>query len=123
MSPTTKGIQALRNLPEEKISDQISRRILIGEKEMIVWWSMKAGAHAAAHYHPHEQAFWVISGRMDFRLGGERRMCGPGDVGVVPGGVEHEAWFPEDTEVMDVFAPPREDFLPGAGAPAYMRKG
>jgi quercetin dioxygenase-like cupin family protein len=123
MSPTTKGIQALRNLPEEKISDQISRRILIGEKEMIVWWSMKAGAHAAAHHHPHEQAFWVISGRMDFRLGGERRMCGPGDVGVVPGGVEHEAWFPEDTEVMDVFAPPREDFLPGAGAPAYMRKG
>jgi quercetin dioxygenase-like cupin family protein len=123
MSPMTKGIQALRNLPEEKISDQITRRILVGEKEMIVWWSMKAGAHAAAHKHPHEQAFWVISGRMDFRVGGERRMCGAGDVGVVPGGVEHEAWFPEDTEVMDVFSPPREDFLPGAGAPAYMRQG
>ena len=123
MSPTTKGIQALRNLPEEKISDQITRRILVGEKEMIVWWSMKAGAHAAAHKHPHEQAFWVISGRMDFRLGGERRMCQAGDVGVVPGGVEHEAWFPEDTEVMDVFSPPREDFLPGSGAPVYMRQG
>jgi quercetin dioxygenase-like cupin family protein len=123
MSPMTKGIQALRNLPEEKITDQISRRILVGDKEMIVWWSMKAGAHAAAHAHPHEQAFWVISGRMDFRVGGERRMCRAGDVGVIPGGVEHEAWFPEDTEVVDVFAPPREDFLPGAGAPVYMRQG
>ena len=47
----------------------------------------------------------------------------PGDVGVIPGNVEHEAWFVEDTEVIDVFAPPREDFFPGAGAPAYMQQG
>jgi len=67
--------------------------------------------------------FWMISGRMDFRLGGERRTCGPGDLAVVPGGVEHEAWFVEDTEVIDVFSPPREDFFPGAGAPVYMRSG
>jgi hypothetical protein len=45
-----------------------------------------------------------------------------GDAGVIPGGVEHEAWFPEDTEVVDVFAPPREDFLTGE-TPAYMKKG
>ena len=116
-----KGFHALRELPEEKVTGTISRRILVGEKEMIVWWSMKAGAHAAAHRHPHEQMFWMISGRMDFRLGAERKICGPGDVAVVPGGVEHEAWFLEDTEVIDVFAPPREDFFPGAGAPAYMQ--
>jgi quercetin dioxygenase-like cupin family protein len=117
----TKGFTTLKDLPEEKITDKISRRVLTGEKEMIVWWSMKAGVHAAAHKHPHEQLFWVRSGRMEFRLGSERRMCGPGDVGVIPGGVEHEAWFPEDTEVIDVFAPPREDFLTGA-TPAYMRQ-
>jgi quercetin dioxygenase-like cupin family protein len=116
-----KGFHTLRDLPQEKVTDKISRRILMGEKEMIVWWTMKAGAHAAAHRHPHEQLFWMISGRMDFRLGAERRTCGPGDLAVIPGGVEHEAWFPEDTEVIDVFSPPREDFLPGAGAPAYMR--
>jgi len=121
--PSMTGFSALRQLPEEKVTDKISRRLLVGDKEMIVWWSMKAGAHAAAHSHPHEQMFWMISGRMEFRLGGAKRTCGPGDVGVIPGGVEHEAWFPEDTEVVDVFAPPREDFLPGAGAPAYMRKG
>jgi quercetin dioxygenase-like cupin family protein len=118
-----KGFHALRELPEEKVTDKISRRVLIGEKEMIVWWSMKAGAHAAAHAHPHEQSFWVISGKMDIRLGSDRRVCGPGDLGVIPGGLEHEAWFPEDCELIDVFAPPREDFLPGAGAPAYMQKG
>jgi quercetin dioxygenase-like cupin family protein len=120
--PTVKGYATLEGLPEEKISDKISRRVMGGEQSMIVWWSMKAGAHAAAHQHPHEQSFWIISGRMDFRLGSEHRMCGPGDVAVIPGGVEHEAWFPEDCEVMDVFAPPRADFLTGE-TPAYMRKG
>ncbi len=117
-----KGFHALKNLAEEKITDKISRRVLTGDKEMVVWWSMKAGAHAAAHKHPHEQVFWVLKGRMEFRLGNDKKTCGPGDAGVIPGGVEHEAWFPEDTEVVDVFAPPREDFLTGE-TPAYMRKG
>ncbi len=120
--PTLKGFAALKRLPEEKVTDKISRRVLAGEKEMVVWWSMKAGAHAAAHKHPHEQIFWVVSGTMEFRLGGEKRTCGPGDLGVIPGDVEHEAWFPEDTDVIDIFAPPREDFLTGE-VPAYMRRG
>ena len=120
--PLMAGFHTLKALPEEKISDTITRRILVGEKEMIVWWSMKAGVHAAAHKHPHEQIFVMQSGKMEFRLGNERRVCGPGDVGVIPGGVEHEAWFPEDTEVIDVFSPPREDFFPGAGTPAYLKK-
>jgi quercetin dioxygenase-like cupin family protein len=117
-----RGYFALKNLPEEKITDKISRRMLVGDKEMVVWWSMKAGVHAAAHKHPHEQIFWMIKGKMEFRLGDERRSCVPGDLAVIPGGVEHEAWFPEDTEVIDVFAPPREDFLT-TDVPAYMRKG
>ncbi|HET9489524.1 MAG TPA: cupin domain-containing protein [Methylomirabilota bacterium] len=116
------GFHALEKLPEERVTDKISRRILTGDREMIVWWSMKAGAHAAAHRHPHEQIFWMLSGRMEFRLGDERRTCRAGDIAVIPGGVEHEAWFPEDTEVVDVFSPPREDFLSGE-APAYMRRG
>jgi quercetin dioxygenase-like cupin family protein len=119
---TMKGYRQLSQLPEEPVTPLITRRIVAGEKEMLVFWRMKAGAHAAAHRHPHEQIFWVLSGRMDFRLGDERRSCGAGDLGVIPGGVEHEAWFPEDTEVIDIFSPPREDFLTG-GTPAYMRKG
>jgi hypothetical protein len=43
-----------------------------------------------------------------------------GDVAVIPGDTEHEGFFPEDTEVVDVFSPPREDFLAG-GTPSYMR--
>ena len=114
------GYSSLAALPEERVTDKISRRLVAGEQGMVVWWSMKAGAHAAAHKHPHEQIFWMLKGKMEFRLGHERRICGPGDIAVIPGGVEHEAWFPEDTEVIDVFSPPREDFLAG-GLPSYMR--
>ena len=49
----------------------------------------------------------------------ESEVCGQGDVVVIPGGTEHEAWFREDTEVIDFFAPPRDDFLLG-GKPAYI---
>ena len=64
----------------------------------------------------------MLKGRIEFRLGNERKMCGPGDIAVIPGGIEHEVWIHEDTEVIDVFAPPREDFLAG-GTPDYMREG
>jgi quercetin dioxygenase-like cupin family protein len=118
--PKLSGYASLAALPEERISDKISRKIAAGDKEMIVWWSMKAGAHASPHKHPHEQIAWMLKGKMEFRLGNERRTCGAGDVVVIPGGVEHEAYFPEDSEVIDVFAPPREDFLAG-GLPDYMK--
>jgi quercetin dioxygenase-like cupin family protein len=87
---------------------------------MIVWWKMKAGADAAAHKHPHKQIVWMLKGRMDFRIGNHRRSMVAGDVAVIPGDTEHEGIFPEETEVVDVFASPREDFLAG-GVPLYMR--
>jgi quercetin dioxygenase-like cupin family protein len=115
------GFRELAALPQETITDKISRRVLTGKEGMLVWWTIKAGAHASAHKHPHEQIVWMLKGKMDFRIGGERRSMGPGDLAVVPSGVEHEGFFAEDTEVVDMFAPPREDFL-GGGTPAYMKE-
>jgi quercetin dioxygenase-like cupin family protein len=114
------GFAAMRSVPEEKINDKITRQVLSGKQGMLVLWKMKAGAHGAAHKHPHEQIVWMISGRMDFRIGNEKRSMKAGDVAVIPGGIEHEGFFPEDTEVIDFFAPPREDFLTG-GTPPYMK--
>ena len=117
---TLVGFGTFSALPEEQISEKISRRILSGDQGMIVWWSIGAGVHVEPRSHANEQIVWMLKGKMEFRLGSERRTCGPGDVVVIPGGVEHEAFFPEDTEVIDVFAPPREDFLTG-GTPDYMK--
>ena len=117
--PTLVGFGTFAALPEEQISEKISRRILSGDQGMVVWWSIGAGIHVEPHSHANEQIVWMIKGKMEFRLGTEQRVCGPGDVVVIPGGSEHEAWFREDTQVIDFFAPPRNDFLLG-GKPAYM---
>ena len=70
---------------------------------MVVWWKIKAGARAASHSHPHEKIVWMLKGRMDFRIGSETRSMTRGDVAVIPGNVEHEGFFPEDTESLMCF--------------------
>jgi quercetin dioxygenase-like cupin family protein len=117
------GFHELATLPLEKVTEHYSRRVLVGAKEMIVWATLRAGAHAAAHRHPQEQMFWILTGRADFRLGDERRSCGPGTVIVVPGDVEHEMWCPVDTDFVAVLSPLREDLLPGAPPPAHLLAG
>src|SRR6478609_1495059 len=87
----------------------------------MVYWRMKAGAHAASHQHPQEQFVWLIKGAIRLRIGAEERAVKPGDIAVIPGGVEHEAFFPEDTEVIDFFAPVRADFLTSE-VPSYMAR-
>ena len=61
----------------------------------------------------------MIKGAIRLRIGAEERTVKPEDIAVIPSGVEHEAFFPEDTEVIDFFAPVREDFLTGE-IPPYL---
>jgi unsaturated pyranuronate lyase len=117
--PVIAGFDQLASVPEEQITDKIRRRVVSGQQGTMVYWKIKAGAHAGAHKHPHEQFVWMVSGTMEFRIGNEKRTMKPGDVAVIPGGVEHEGYFPEDSEAIDFFAPVREDFLTGS-PPSYM---
>ncbi len=117
--PVIEGFEKLALVPEEQITDKIRRRVVSGKQGTLVYWRIQAGAHAAAHKHPHEQFVWMIKGAMDFRIGNEKRTMRQGDVAVIPAGIEHEGYFPEDTEVVDFFAPVREDFLTGV-TPPYM---
>jgi len=119
--PVIVGHEKLASVVDEQIGDKISRKVMSGKQGMMVWWRFRAGGRAAAHTHPHEQFSWMISGRMNLRIGNEERRMVAGDVAVIPGGVEHEAFFPEETEIVDFFAPVREDFLDG-GPPAYMKQ-
>jgi quercetin dioxygenase-like cupin family protein len=96
--PTFVGFNTFAGLPEEQISEKIKRRILAGDQAMLVWWSIGAGVHVEPHSHANEQIAWTLKGNMKFRLGSEQRVCGPGDVVVIPGGTEHEGWFREDSE-------------------------
>ena len=84
--PVIAGFDKLALVPEELITDKIRRRVVSGTQGTMVYWRMKAGAHAAAHKHPHEQFVWMVKGTMDFRIGNEKRTMKHGDVAVIPGG-------------------------------------
>ena len=89
---------------------------------MIVSLADEGGAHAARHQHPHEQIFWMISGRMEFDLDGEKRVVPRGRLRGCPRQYAHEAYFPEDTEVISTSSPHRASDM-FTGEDSYLRRG
>ena len=77
---------------------------------MLVRHEMQKGWVGAKHSHPHEQLVYVISGHIRFTGGGKTFDARSGDSFVVPGGVEHQASALEESEVLDVFTPYREEY-------------
>ena len=79
---------------------------------MLVRHRMKKGWVGASHSHSHEQMVYVVSGHLVFRHPGGQFEARTGDSFLVPGGVEHQASALEDSEVLDIFTPYREDYAP-----------
>ena len=79
---------------------------------MLVRHTMKKGWVGARHSHPHEQMVYVVSGHLSFEHPGGVFQATTGDSFLVPGNVEHQASALEDSEVLDVFTPYREDYAP-----------
>src|SRR5690348_1767801 len=87
------------------------RQVLAYSKDlMLVRHEMRKGWVGAMHSHPHEQLVYVIHGHIRFTGGGRTFDARTGDSFVVPGGVEHQASAMEDSEVLDVFNPFREEY-------------
>ena len=79
---------------------------------MLVRHRMLKGWVGARHSHPHEQMVYVVSGHLVFQHPGGQFEAKSGDSFLVPGGIEHQASALEDSEVLDVFTPYREDYAP-----------
>lgn len=108
------------DLPEVALTPQIKRRLVVGEKVMLVTLTIAKDAVVGQHHHPHEQVSYILSGLLEFEINGEKRVVGSGEVVVLPSNIPHAVVALEDTLVIDVFSPPREDFLTDE-TPAYMR--
>ena len=81
---------------------------------MLVRHKMEKGWVGAKHSHPHEQMIYVVSGLIVFEQPSGKVEVRAGDSLMVAGGVEHQAWALEDSEVLDVFTPYRADYAPQA---------
>lgn len=79
---------------------------------MLVRHRMEKGWVGVKHQHPHEQMVYVVSGSLVFEHPGGRFQVDAGDSFLVPGNVDHQASALEDSEILDVFTPYREDYAP-----------
>ncbi len=77
---------------------------------MLVRHRMKKGWVGARHSHPHEQMVYIVSGCLRFHYPDGVFEARAGDSFLVPGNVEHQASALEDSEVLDIFTPYREDY-------------
>lgn len=84
---------------------------LFGERAMLNLIRFDADATVPLHSHPHEQLGLVLEGMQALVVDGVAHELGPLEAYVLPGGVEHSAYCgPQGALVLDIFAPPREDY-------------
>lgn len=81
------------------------------EKMMLSYVDLDPGAVVEEHSHPHEQVGMVIEGRATFWIGGEEKILTKGDMYRIPGGVKHRVLAQEATKALDIFCPPRAEYL------------
>jgi len=83
-----------------------------GSKTLLSEFMLEKGSKVPIHNHPYEQTGYMISGRMTFTINGESYNTEPGDSWCIPENVEHGVEVHEDSVVIEVFSPVREDYLP-----------
>jgi quercetin dioxygenase-like cupin family protein len=83
-----------------------------GEKTLMGQFKAAKGSVIPAHSHPHEQTGFMISGKLRWNVDGETMETVAGDSWCLPGGVEHSVEALEDSILIEVFSPVREDYLP-----------
>lgn len=98
-------------LKVDKRDSRITRRDFAGEKLMVCHYVLQPGVYIRSHRHEHEQFSFIIKGAMEFVVGGERRVLKADGVLHVPPNTDHEAAAIEETTIIDIFTPIREDLL------------
>ena len=104
-------------MPLENLSPLLDRRLISGERMMIAQVLLKKDCVVPKHHHENEQITHVISGALKFLLGEEQDeeiIVRSGEVLVIPSNLPHCAIALEDTIDVDIFCPPRQDWLDGS---------
>jgi len=111
------------DIPREPMKGGITRQLITGERMMIAHVHLKKGDEVPQHSHENEQITYILEGALHFWLGpqGDREVTvRAGEVLVIPSNLPHRALALEETLDVDVFNPPRQDWLDGTDA--YLRR-
>ncbi|GAC1658266.1 MAG: cupin domain-containing protein [Acidobacteriaceae bacterium] len=104
----------------EKLNPLLDRQFVVGNDVMLARVLLKKGCVVPMHQHVNEQLTYILEGALHFKVGGEEVTVRAGEVLCIPPNVPHEATALEDTVDLDVFNPPRQDWIDKSDA--YLRK-
>jgi quercetin dioxygenase-like cupin family protein len=120
MTPETVTLHRWDDIAAQEVAPGISRQYLTASRVTVAKFRLARGATVPMHAHEQEQVSSVISGALEFHVGGRDVMVRAGAVLEIPSWVEHGVTVIEDAEVVDVFSPVRQDWLDGTDT--YFRK-
>jgi len=95
----------------EQLSSLIGRQFVVGANVMLARVLLKKGAHVPLHSHHNEQITYILEGALRFLIEGKEMTVHGGEVLCIPPHVPHEAFALEDTVDLDIFNPPRQDWI------------
>ena len=101
-------------VPLETVTDQISRQLITGQQMMLAHVHLKKGAIVPKHQHHNEQFTYILNGALRFWMGDDGAEVidvKAGEVLHIPSNIWHKAEALEDTLDVDIFSPPRADWL------------
>jgi quercetin dioxygenase-like cupin family protein len=101
-------------MPRENVSPMLARRLITGERMMLAHVYLKKGCVVPRHQHDNEQLTYILEGALHFWIGEDEKQeldVRAGEVLHIPSNVWHKAQALDDTLDIDVFSPPRQDWL------------
>jgi quercetin dioxygenase-like cupin family protein len=100
------------DVEEETLKPGVRRKFIHGESAMIARFDLAKGEIVPEHSHHNEQLSYIVSGALKFILGGtDEIVVRGGEVLVIPSNLPHSAETLEDCVAIDVFSPPRQDWI------------
>ena len=99
------------DIEPEQMSPLLTRQFVTGEKAMLARIVLKKGCVVPEHSHANEQISLILSGALEFTVNGVPQVVRAGEILVTPPNTPHSARALEDTENLDLFAPPRQDWI------------
>ncbi len=98
-------------LPYKPLSDRVSSRMMAGKELMFIEHKVKKGHRAIDERHENEQLTFVLQGLIRVTLEKGSHLLKAGDAVLIPSGVVHTVEVLEDSSVIEVFSPPRREWL------------
>lgn len=102
---------AWKDVELEQLNPLLDRQMITGDKIMLARVLLKKGCVVPEHSHENEQVTYILEGALKFWIGGKEIIVHAGEVLCIPANLPHKAEAIEDTVDLDVFYPPRQDWI------------